>query len=372
MENQLSSEATHYNGAFIYKRAVDSNPLALKFISQAEGYIEPNNQGGFDYTYQYKDIWGNTRLTYSDADSNGAIDPNTEILREQNYYPFGLEHKGYNNVIQGVKNNFKHYQGQEFTEDLGLSTHEWKYRVSDPAIRRFWQIDPLAEDYFYNSTYAFQENKMGMGVELEGLELQRFIEGVQEMLTGVTRMINEPLNVNRQMERRGINGKERAEEAEIESREELSKAAGQTARGATETIKGGAKIVGETLEVTGDGISYAGIATAQPQIIAAGETISGTGTAINAAVDLSDGKSAGNILFEAGTTATFGQISKKGVKETQKVAGKKAVEKGENKVTEAVMHGVTKVYEEIFKNTISPFVLPDETTTVPIYSPIEK
>ena len=32
-------------------------------------------------------------------------------------------------------------------------------------------IDPLAEKYAYNSTYAFQENKMGMGRELEGLEL---------------------------------------------------------------------------------------------------------------------------------------------------------------------------------------------------------
>lgn len=32
-------------------------------------------------------------------------------------------------------------------------------------------IDPLAEKYSYNSTYAFQENKMGLGRELEGLEL---------------------------------------------------------------------------------------------------------------------------------------------------------------------------------------------------------
>ena len=32
-------------------------------------------------------------------------------------------------------------------------------------------IDPLAEKYAYNSTYVFQENKMGMGRELEGLEL---------------------------------------------------------------------------------------------------------------------------------------------------------------------------------------------------------
>jgi len=74
----------------------------------------------------------------------------------------------------GVKNNLDTYQGQEFTEDLGLNTHEWRYRVSDPTIGRFWQIDPLAEKYTYNSTYAFQENKMGMGVELEGLELTNF------------------------------------------------------------------------------------------------------------------------------------------------------------------------------------------------------
>lgn len=42
------------------------------------------------------------------------------------------------------------------------------------AIGRFMSVDPLAEKYPYNSTYAFQENKMGMGKELEGLELAPF------------------------------------------------------------------------------------------------------------------------------------------------------------------------------------------------------
>lgn len=116
------------------------------------------------------DIWGNTRITYADDNNDGNIDASSEVRSEQNYYPFGLEHKGYNNVSYGVKNNLKTYQGQEFTEDLGLNTHEWKYRISDPTIGRFWQIDPLAEDYTYNSTYAFQENTLGMGIELEGLE----------------------------------------------------------------------------------------------------------------------------------------------------------------------------------------------------------
>ena len=167
LRKTVSSITTDYAGNYVYENGT------LQFFNTAEGYVEPNGTG-WQYVYQYKDIWDNVRLTYSDSDGNGSIDPNTEILREQNYYPFGLEHRGYNNVIQGVKNDFKQYQGQEFTDDLGLNIHEWKYRISDPAIGRFWQIDPLAEEYTYNSTYAFQENKMGMGVELEGLELGNF------------------------------------------------------------------------------------------------------------------------------------------------------------------------------------------------------
>ncbi|AWX44804.1 hypothetical protein HME9304_01809 [Flagellimonas maritima] len=156
---------TDYIGNFVYEGG------SLKQITQPEGYIEPDGQGGYDYVYRYVDVWGNTRLTYADDNGDGSIDPANEIRREQNYYPFGLLHKGYNNVVNGVKNNYKTYQSQEFTEDLGLNIHEWKYRISDPAIGRFWQIDPLAEHYSYNSTYAFAENKLGIGRELEGLEV---------------------------------------------------------------------------------------------------------------------------------------------------------------------------------------------------------
>ncbi|MCB0376545.1 MAG: RHS repeat-associated core domain-containing protein, partial [Sinomicrobium sp.] len=124
---------TDYAGAYIYENS------SLKFISQAEGYIEPDGAGGYAYVYQYKDMWGNIRLTYSDDNGDGIVDT-SEIRREQNYYPYGLEHRGYNGSTSGVKNNLKTYQGQEFTEDLELNTHEWKYRISDPTIGRFWQI----------------------------------------------------------------------------------------------------------------------------------------------------------------------------------------------------------------------------------------
>src|SRR5690606_5865608 len=115
----------------------------------------------------------------ADDNNDGSIDPATEIRREQNYYPWGLEHKGYNDALYGAKNDLKTYQSQEFTDDLGLDFHEWRYRASYPDIVRFWQVDPLAEDYAYNSAFAFQENKLGMGMELEGLEVLYWPEANQ-------------------------------------------------------------------------------------------------------------------------------------------------------------------------------------------------
>jgi hypothetical protein len=43
-------------------------------------------------------------------------------------------------------------------------------------------IDPLASDYPHNSPYALQENKFGLGVELEGKELSEFFKGVNNAL----------------------------------------------------------------------------------------------------------------------------------------------------------------------------------------------
>ena len=181
LRKTVNSVTTDYAGNFIYENN------QLQFFNQPEGYIEPNGNS-FTYVYQLKDIWKNVRITFADANGNGSI-VQGEIRREQNYYPFGLEHRGYNNALVGAISNFKTYQNQEFTEDLGLNTHEWKYRISDPALGRFWQIDPLAEDYVYNSTYAFQENKLGMGTELEGLEMIGFLPPMSTPLLGISDMV---------------------------------------------------------------------------------------------------------------------------------------------------------------------------------------
>ncbi len=103
------------------------------------------------------------------------------ILEETHYYPFGLTMAGISSkALQfgGAENKIK-FQGQEFahaefSDGSGLEMYKFKYRMHDPQIGRFWQIDPLADKYVYNSTYAFSENKVTTHVELEGLESIRF------------------------------------------------------------------------------------------------------------------------------------------------------------------------------------------------------
>ncbi|MCK8523270.1 DUF6443 domain-containing protein [Aquimarina sp. D1M17] len=141
---------TEYAGGYLYKNNT------LEFISMAEGYIEPNNSNGFDYVYQYTDNVGNIRLSYKDANGNGTISQD-EILEENNYYPFGLKHKGYNTLVSSTNTalNFK-YNGVELEEGLGFNLYEMEVRQYDPTIARWTGIDPVTHHSM--STYNSFDN----------------------------------------------------------------------------------------------------------------------------------------------------------------------------------------------------------------------
>src|SRR6202012_5202699 len=99
------------------------------------------------------------------------------LLEEDHYYPFGLTMAGISD--KALKTNYaenkyrfqkQELQHKEFSDGSGLEMYEFKYRMDDPQIGRFWSTDPLADKYVYNSTYAFSEDKVTSHLELEGLE----------------------------------------------------------------------------------------------------------------------------------------------------------------------------------------------------------
>jgi RHS repeat-associated protein len=64
------------------------------------------------------------------------------------------------------------FQGQESDDEVkgeGNSVN-YKYRMHDPRVGRFFATDPLENKYPANSPYAFSENNVIHAVELEGLE----------------------------------------------------------------------------------------------------------------------------------------------------------------------------------------------------------
>ena len=64
------------------------------------------------------------------------------------------------------------FQGQEVDNEIkgeGNSVN-YKYRMHDPRVLRFFATDPLEKHYPWNSPYAFSENRLIDGVEIEGLE----------------------------------------------------------------------------------------------------------------------------------------------------------------------------------------------------------
>ena len=170
----LGNGVIYQNTSPIGSNQIGADTLQFFDIGEGRGRISATNN--FVYDYYLRDHLGNSRILLTD-------DYNTPspILEATSYAPFGLMQKGIGLQQTGSLHNWKKtFQKQEFNEDLGIDYYEYKYRFHDPQTGRFLQIDPLAEDYPYNSTYAFSENKLTGHVELEGLEGWTFQEVWQQ------------------------------------------------------------------------------------------------------------------------------------------------------------------------------------------------
>lgn len=77
-----------------------------------------------------------------------------DVLFYNNYNPFGLKHKGYNNVITGRDHKYG-FGGKEYNDELGFDWYDVSARNYDPALGRWMNLDPLAEQMRRHSPYNF-------------------------------------------------------------------------------------------------------------------------------------------------------------------------------------------------------------------------
>ncbi|HEY4538773.1 MAG TPA: RHS repeat-associated core domain-containing protein, partial [Faecalibacter sp.] len=180
---------TDYLGGFQY---VNNN---LQFFPTAEGYVNVVtctmciNSRTYSYVYNYTDHLGNVRASYAWDD----IENKLKIIDESHYYPFGLKHTGYSplrqvivtpeipiigdlttivakdisnedsRIIHNVRvtgsatYNYK-YNGKELQTDLDINLYDYGARNYDPAIGRWMNVDPLAEQMRRYSPYNYAFN----------------------------------------------------------------------------------------------------------------------------------------------------------------------------------------------------------------------
>ncbi len=103
-----------------------------------------------------------------DTQNNNTFKP--DVLTFNDYYPFGqlLPNR------HGSSDSYRYgFQGQEKDDEVKGegNSYNFKYRMHDPRVGRFFARDPLSGKYPWNSPYAFSENKVIQFVELEGLEI---------------------------------------------------------------------------------------------------------------------------------------------------------------------------------------------------------
>ena len=101
--------------------------------------------------------------------------PRKKRLRRKkriNYYPFGLKHKGYNNVISSNGNSVAQkfqYNGKELNDELGLDWYDFGARNYDSALGRWMNLDPLAEQMRRHSPYNYAFNNPIFWIDPDGM-----------------------------------------------------------------------------------------------------------------------------------------------------------------------------------------------------------
>ena len=95
-----------------------------------------------------------------------------DVISYSDYYPFGQLVPNRHGSSTAYRYGF---QGQEKDDELKGEGNSLNYtfRMHDPRVGRFFARDPLERSFPWNSPYAFSENRVIDGIELEGAEFKK-------------------------------------------------------------------------------------------------------------------------------------------------------------------------------------------------------
>jgi RHS repeat-associated protein len=167
------TERTIYGSS---RLGVDNLEAELCYDPQPPPY-DPTSDPAGRLRYEMTDHLGNVTTVVTDE----LLGVNTDgvagyeyfqplVVTAQGYEPFGSLLPGRNYSSGSYRFGF---QGQESDGEVNgeRNSYAYEYRMHDPRVGRLLSLDPLSAKYPHNSPYAFSENRVIDGIELEGLEV---------------------------------------------------------------------------------------------------------------------------------------------------------------------------------------------------------
>jgi len=138
------------------------------------GVGDTNGIASGDKRYELSNHLGNvlsvvTDRKIYDGTVTGGSPFKADVIAFNDYYPFGMLVPNRHASSAAYRYGF---QGQEKDDEIkgeGNSLN-YKFRMHDPRVGRFFAIDPLTANYPHYTPYSFSGNKVIHMIELEGLE----------------------------------------------------------------------------------------------------------------------------------------------------------------------------------------------------------
>lgn len=158
----LEVQAFTLDGGSTTKNVLGVKTADLQFFPTTEGFYDYTKD---QYIYQYKDHLGNTRVSFG-RNSLG----NLEIVDNNDYYPFGMNHLKSGASFFGTSSykNYK-YSGKELQES---GMYDYGVRMYMPDLGRWGVVDPLAEKHRRHSPYNYAVNNPIMFIDPDGRDIR--------------------------------------------------------------------------------------------------------------------------------------------------------------------------------------------------------